>query len=171
MKNKKSLLSVALVALILVLGVGYAIVSSVGLSINGTAGTLTDETDLNVIFTDIADQSDNFIEDASFNGTSASFTIKDLSRVGDGAEILYTVTNQEEDINANLGQLVITNSNPDYFTVSAYYQGVGVGAAETYQLDAGKSVNVDLVVSLKKTPTTHQTATIKVDFVASPIAQ
>ena len=36
MKNKKSMLALGLVALVLVLGVGYAVVSSVGLTFTGS---------------------------------------------------------------------------------------------------------------------------------------
>ena len=40
MRNKKSLLSLGLLALVLVLGVGYAVVSSQELTIGGTAETV-----------------------------------------------------------------------------------------------------------------------------------
>ena len=53
MKKKKSLLSLGILALVLVLGVGYAVVSNVGLTFDGTA-TVADA-DLKVSITGVQD--------------------------------------------------------------------------------------------------------------------
>lgn len=171
MKNRKSLLSVALVVLILVLGVGYAVVSSVGLSITGNAGTLEENSALRVSFTDVTEPS-GFVKSTAIDAndaTKGSFTVGDLSRIGDTATVTYTITNGESDVKATLGDITVTNSNEEYFDVTAAY--ASGFAANTSELGAGASTTVIVTVRLDKTPTTAKTANIGVSFTASPVAQ
>ena len=59
MKNKKSLLSLGLVALVLVLGVGYAVVNEVLLTFTGTA--TVGEANINVYIDSVTGQEDNIL--------------------------------------------------------------------------------------------------------------
>lgn len=172
MKNRKSLLSVVLLVLVLVLGVGYAVVTSTGLTINGAAGTLTSDTEIAVSFKEVQSKTDAYVDAASVNGKSASFTVKDLSRINDTAEIVYVIQNGEKDIAATLSKpsITVTKGNAeddDYFEVTTEYADKG----DTQALAAEGTTTLKVTVKLIKTPTSAKTATITVGLTATPEAQ
>lgn len=175
MKNKKSLLSLGLLALVLVLGVGYAVVNSVTLNINGTAGTLSDATDIAVAFDGVESKNETYVTAATATEKTATFTVDNLSRVGDTATIVYKIKNSETDLNATLstptvqfGENTETTTN-DYFEVTTAYTN-STGSPVT-QVEHGETVKLTVTVKLKKTPTTEQNTNIKLTFTASPVAQ
>ena len=169
MKNKKSLLSLGLLALVLVLGVGYAVVSSVDLTIGGSA-TVKDA-DLKVIITNVEDKS-TVIQD----GASVTHTWKTSGETEDTFEITnmilneevtieYTVTNEETDVTANLAEkIALDNDNTTHF--SATYSIAEDGA----ELSPGESTVVTVKVKLNVTPTTEEESTANIGFTlaASP---
>ena len=172
MRNGKSLLSVVLLVLVLVLGVGYAVVTSTNLSINGGAGTLTENTEIAVSFKEVQSKTDAYVSAAEVNGKSASFTVKDLSRINDTAEIIYVIQNEEQDIAATLSKPSITvtkgdQQDDDYFAVTTEYAGKG----DTQDLAAKGTTTIKVTVKLTKTPTTSKTADITIGLTATPVAQ
>ena len=72
MKNRKLLLTFGTLALVLVLGVGYAVVSSVDLNITGTASVKG--ATLNVAFNGTTEVSDEAKVTATATGTIIEFT-------------------------------------------------------------------------------------------------
>ncbi len=176
MRRKNSLYGIAILVLLLVLGVGYAVVSSVDLSINGTAGTLTTNSDLKVVFTDkiLGENTDMFLDSLSFGETTASFSVKNLSRKGDETFFGFIITNNESDIIATIDNITISNDNSEYFNVmTGFAESLDAEGPFTtpFELAPGQSVYMVVGVILDKTPTTVQNANITINFEANPVAQ
>ena len=164
MKNKKSLLSLVLFALVLILGVGYAVVSNVGLTITGTANVK--DTELKV---DIASVSDDKTGNAtithSLGATHAAtdtFTITGME-LNNEVIMTYTIDNHEEDINATLEQVSIANNNEEHFEVTSEINGEEIAAD-------GGTTTVTVTVKLIKTPLVEakEEAEITVTLEAAP---
>ena len=150
MKNKKSLLGLGLFALILVLGVGYAAVSSITLEFGGTAGVKTEN-----LKVDIASATDTSTGAAVVEHTltecskTASFTITDMV-LNEEVTVTYTIHNHETDVNAKLTEdTALTNSNPDYF--SASYEIVNADVPAMIGTNPG-TTTVKVTVKMIKTP-------------------
>lgn len=163
MKNKKSLLSLGLLALVLVLGVGYAVVTSVNLSINGTAKV--QGADLRVAFTETTSVSkeDKVTATATDGSLTASIAVKDLT-LNESVTATYTIKNSETDVKASVIQQGITNDKENYFEVTT-------DATTAKTIDAGGTTTVTITVKLIKTPVldTDSTANITVNLTASPV--
>lgn len=164
MKNKKSLLSLGLLALVLVLGVGYAVVSSVTLDISGTAKIK--DSNLAVSFNGVTSVSDDakVTATATDGALSATIAVKDLV-LNETVTATYTIKNTENDVNAEVIKASIENDKSNYFTVTTDVDS----AAKT--IDAGGTNTVTVTVKLAKTPVSidDSTATIKVNLTASPV--
>ena len=164
MKNRKSLLGFGLLALVLVLGVGYAVVSSVTLDISGTAKVKG--SDLKVYFNGTTSVSDDgkVTANATDKSLHATINVTDLT-LNESVTATYTIKNEETDVNASVIKASIENDKSDYFKVTTDVDA----AAKT--VTAGETTTVTVTVELVKTPIadTDSTATIKVNLTASPV--
>ena len=166
MKKKKSLLSLGILALVLVLGVGYAVVSNVGLTFDGTA-TVADA-DLKVSITGVQDAKTGDAEIThSWKASGEKADTFEITKMvlNETVTITYTVTNVETDVTAYLAQkTALTNSNPDHF-IAEY--SIADGGEE---LAPGESTTVTVTVTLKTTPTTQEESSAEIGFAleASP---
>ena len=163
MKNRKKMITTALIVLVLLLGVGYATVSSVNLNINGNAKAGTKE--LQVFY------------DGNNSGTSAkvtaissqdqartaTFTVENMT-LGETVTMTFEVKNYETDVNANLAAPSVTNTNENYFQVTASCDKTTLNALDTATI----TVNVKLI----KTPVSEEagSTTVTVEMAASPVA-
>ena len=165
MKNKKSMLALGLVALVLVLGVGYAVVSSVGLTFTGSA-TVGDAS-LKVDIQKVEDEKpEGVIVEHSLTKCSNTdtFTITNM-KLNDTVVMTYTIDNHETDVAAKIKETsAITNSNPTYFSVN-YVVNEPVPAEGTS--------TVVVTVKMVKTPVTTEqgTASFTLNVLASPVAE
>jgi len=168
MRNKKSLLSLGMLAIVLVLGVGYAVIQEVGLSITGTAAAPTE--DIAVAFTDvqIADEYKDFFnmeENATSigDGLTAKIAAKDLV-LNQPVEITYVITNNETDVSAKVTPGEIGNTNTEYFSVTTNFT-----AEDT--LAPGQPKNVVVTITLNKTPVVSEnnSTTITIPFTATAV--
>lgn len=118
MKNRKSLLGLVLLALVLVLGVGYAVVSSVDLTISGDASVADSE--LAVSFTDTVTTggAGTSTGAATAGALTATFKVTELKAVGDTATVTYTIKNEEKDLSASVLKSSITNDKEAFFQVT-----------------------------------------------------
>lgn len=168
MRNKKSLLSLGLFALVLVLGVGYAVVSSVDLTFNGTANVK--DASLQV---DIEKVEDNTTGSATATHTwsaeshskTDTFAISNMV-LNEEYTITYTIKNHETDVKANLAEKVaLTNSNEEYFDAS-----YSITDSST-PISAGGEKTIVVTVKLIKTPVEEKdnTATIGFEVTASAV--
>lgn len=163
MKNKKSLLSVCLLVLVLILGVGYAVVSSVNLTISGTAKVGT--SNLKVSFNGTATpSSDKVTASAENNSLSANIAVTDLT-LNESVTATYTIKNEETDVNAQILKNSITNDKEAYFQVTTDVD------SSPKTIVAGGTTTVTVTVKLIKTPveSADSTANITVTLEATPV--
>ena len=179
MKNRKSILALAVVALVLVLGVGYAVVSSTTLTINNATATAKD-TELKVVYDGVnsgttTGENGKVTAISSPNDSkTATFEITDLV-LNEIVSAEFEIKNKETDVNASIAVPTITNNKSTYFQVKVYYQTSGGSYTEwtgAQTLNAQATAKVKVEVKLIKTPieSTDSTATISVSYVASPTA-
>lgn len=166
MNRKKTLYGLGLLALILVLGVGYAAVSEVTLNIDGSA-TVASEA-LKVSFNGVTDTEDDgkVVASSTDNSLNASIQVTNLT-LNEAVSATYTIKNQETDVDANVIKKQISNDKPEFFEVKTSVDD----SAET--ITAGGTGTVTVTVKLIKTPieTSDSTANIQIDLTASPVAQ
>ena len=169
MKNKKSLLSLALIVLVLVLGVGYAVVSSVDLTISGTAKVKDSTLKVSFEGTTATAGKGTTTASATDGTTTATIAVTGLEAVGDVATATYTIQNEETDLDANVELKVngISNNKEEYFEVTT--------SADTTatKVSANGTATVTVSVKLIKMPIVEadSTATIGITLTASPAAK
>lgn len=169
MKKRKNVFALAIVALILVLGIGYAVVSSVTLTIDGTGKAATQ--DLKVVYDGVNTKSGNNVTELAAEDDSKAATFKVENMVLNTEEYAeFEIKNKEEDVNATVKVPTVTNSKSEFFQVKVYYGGTEWIADQT--LNAGATAKVKVVVKLIKTPVqeTDSTTTISVSYDAQPAA-
>ena len=193
MKTNKKSLSIVLFALIavIVLGVGYATITAINLTINGTATASPDETNFKVAFmTDGEDTNINYKEvlkqfnaetgqyvDTEINYTdkatkpavvdtdlTAHFNTQQLSSQGEKAIATYRVKNNSPALKASLS-ISCSSTNSEYFSTTCK---IGTGNS-TALLEAGAVATVTVEVNVLKTPVTNnQSSTISSIITAIP---
>lgn len=167
MKSKKSRLVLAIVALILVLGVGYATISGVTLSITGNA--TAKDVDLKVVFdgNNTVSDAEKVTATAEDNKTTGTITVKDLE-LNDVVYATYEIKNKDE-VNASVKVPTVSGGN-EYFAVKVYYDDAEWTAAKTLNSSATAIVKVE--VKLIKAPVTEAQSktTISVSFDADVAA-
>lgn len=154
MKKKKSLLSLGILALVLVLGVGYAVVSTVQLSFTGNVQGVADA-ELKV---KIAGTVTSNADKAGFEGTdkASTFTINNMT-LNEEFTVTYTIKNEETDIKATLAEAVaLNNTNPEYFNATYTINGA--------EIPAGGTTTVTVTVKMIKTPVLDSQNTAKITF-------
>ena len=113
-KNKKLLL-----AAILLLGVGFAAVSTT-LYINGNVGIATNEADFDVRFTSATlDQTDISSTAISEDGKTITYGTNELSMVGDKSTLDFEITNNSELYDAEVSiECTASGEKSDYYTIT-----------------------------------------------------
>ena len=159
MKNKKSLLGLGLLALVLVLGVGYAVVSQVTLTFGGTA-TGVAETTLKVDIEGVNDSKTGVTHTLNGCGISDSFTIDDMT-LDEVVTMTYTVKNHEKDVAATLTGVQLTNTNSEYFEANYSIENPNLAALGT--------TTVVVTVKMVKTPVVTEKNTAKIDFTINAV--
>ena len=142
MKNKKSLLSLGLLALVLVLGVGYAAVTQVTLTFNGEA--TVGDADLNVAITEVTSSKTEGVEAAVTNAKTGTFKVSNMT-LNEEVTFTFTVKNNEKDVKAKLTNETIVNGSTEYFTAN-YVVNNG------NEIAAGQTATVVVTVKMVKTP-------------------
>ena len=164
MKNRKKMITTALIVLVLLLGVGYATVSSVNLNINGTANAETKE--LQVFYDGVNSGTSDKVTAISSpdKERTATFTVENMT-LDETVTMTFEVKNYETDVNATLAAPSVTqNANRDYFQVTT--------SCDKTTLNAGDTATITVNVKLIKTPVTAEagSTTVTVGMTASPVA-
>ena len=184
MRNRKKMLVLAIVALVLVLGVGYAVVSQVTLTITGTAATKTQ--DLKVVYDGVNSGTTNGDTNkvtaisSPDDSIAATFTLTDMV-LNTPAELEFEIENKEDDVNATLSLPTITqNSKSGFFSISFAYKDSARSGSGTYSawtsgtktLAHGAKATVKVIVTLTNTPIqeTDSSTNITVSINAAPAA-
>ena len=185
MKNRKNTFVLAIVALILVLGVGYAVVTNSTLTINGNAAAKQDT--LKVVYDGnhnpaaTADCSNatncvSAIENQD-DTRAATFNIENMT-YNTPVLMKFEIQNKESDLNASIATPTVTVSESEFFEATVQY-GAGQIASATagtwsaaQTLAHGDYATIFVTVRMKKTPIQEadSSTTVSVSFVASPVA-
>ena len=160
-KTSKIILGVIIVAILLI-GVGYAAIQNVTLSINGTATADPSQSNFKVKFSGEPIVSDkDKVTAAITNDTNATMNVSELTAKGDTVTATYTIQNASSDLASNL-TVTTTNSNTEYFTIDK--------KLEKASLVAGEATTLTVTVQLIKTPISEQvSSTIGVQITAAPV--
>ena len=165
MKNRKKMITTALIVLVLLLGVGYATVSSVSLNINGTAKAESKELQVFYDGVNSGTVSGKVTAISSPENTrAATFTVENMT-LNETVTMTFEVKNYETDVNATLAAPSVTqNANRDYFQVTT--------SCDKTTLNAGDTATITVNVKLIKTPVTAEagSTTVTVGMAASPVA-
>ena len=183
MKKRRTLIIALLLVAAMMLGIGYAALSR-ELIVSSTAILNPNKDDFQIEFTD-ADSSDDEKATASIaaSKTTANYEVKGLSKKGDSVTLTYVVTNNTEDVDAELIGLSLTNgtlyigdgtSTPgtpaDYFQkeVTVEDEEGNVWSESSHiTLAPTKTATVTIVITLKQTVTeriTLEGATVHLNF-------
>ena len=114
MKNRKKMITTALIVLVLLLGVGYATVSSVNLNINGSAKAGSKELQVFYDGTNSGTSAKVTAISSPVNTRAATFTVENMT-IGETVTMTFEVKNYETDVNATLAAPSVTqNTNQEY---------------------------------------------------------
>lgn len=150
MKNRKSIIVMFLIAVVLCVGIGFAAVSDT-LTIDGSAsvGDINANFDNNVYFSAAQVVNEKDGDSVTITGTKpddVSFTCGSLLVANDKAEFKFTVKN-DNDIAASVAINLGTNTGEtDYFEITTDY------SANSATIAAGGTWDVTVTVKLLKTP-------------------
>ena len=165
MKNRKSLIAVLLVAVML-LGIGYAALTDT-LDITGSAdvnqSAAEEAFNEDIYFSAaVANEAGNTASVNADNNDKASFTAKTLKGKGDKVTFTFTIKNDGDiaatvtpKLNATLG-----NTNPEYFSLTSDWEG------GEKVLAANSELTYTLTVELLKTPTETIAASFLIELTA-----
>lgn len=165
MKKRKTLVVMGLLLAVLMLGIGYAAVGDVTLTIDGDA-TASPNSTFVVKFdsTGDIDKTDNVTTAAIDDDLTATMSVSGLTSKGDTATATFPITSEmEEDVTATLAATVTENTNETYFKVTPTLAKTSLSATDT---DTTVTVEVELI----KTPigTANVTGDFTVEITATP---
>lgn len=160
MKSKKSYKLLIIFGLILFLGIGYAVVNSVTLTVTGTAGAGSETIDVSFNGTKTVSNSTKGSANVTAGSTTATFTASNMT-LNETITFTYTVQNKETDVAADV--TISTTGSNSYFTVTASPTSTTIQPSST-------SV-VTVVVKMIKTPidSSDDSASFTVSINAVPI--
>ena len=164
MKNRKKMITTALIVLVLLLGVGYATVSSVNLNINGSAKAGSKELQVFYDGTNSGTSAKVTAISSPENTRAATFTVENMT-LNETVTMTFEVKNYETDVNATLAAPSVTqNTKEEYFQVTT--------SCDKTTLNAGDTATITVNVKLIKTPVTDEagSTTVTVAMAASPVA-
>lgn len=141
MRSKKSYKMLIIFGLILCLGIGYAVVNSVTLTISGSAGAGSKTMDVSFNGTKTISNTTKGSATVTAGSTTATFTVSNMT-LNETITFTYTVQNKENDVAADV-TLSASGSN-NYFTVTA--------SPTSTTIQPGSNSVVTVVVKMIKTP-------------------
>ena len=164
MKNRKKMITTALIVLVLLLGIGYATVSSVNLNINGSAKAGSKELQVFYDGTNSGTSDKVTAISSPVNTREATFTVENMT-LNETVTMTFQVKNYETDVNATLDAPSVTqNTKSEYFQVTT--------SCDKTTLNAGDTATITVNVTLIKTPVSAEagSTTVTVEMAASPVA-
>lgn len=182
MKKKKTFIGLALIIAVLVLGVGYAAISSIKFEIKANVQATADNANFKVEFTDAA-PADMTTEGVTGTATidqtdktKATIDVSGLKKMGDMAIFEFEVTNKSESLAAKINQLITSEPN-EYFVVQLGFDEVSNDEAERIlqptktgdTAQVNNKAKIAVGIALKKTPITEDPKdSITISFNADP---
>ena len=119
MIKRSTLILIILVAVVLLIGVGFAAITATQLNITGNTTATPDQANFKVKFLEETQVSEPSKVTAQVTGeTTATINVQGLTAKGDKVTATYTVKNISADLSADI-ELAIGNSNGTYFKTTA----------------------------------------------------
>lgn len=177
-RKRKGLIVLAIVAMVAILGVGYAAITGVGFTIKGNASAEGDESAFNVHFSNVefdgtalkTDTTKVKHSETQNNAQSGTFSVSGLATKGDVAAFVYTVKNDSSDLTAvipkdSIKVSSLTGDAATYFTVAVESEN----PAGDVTIAPGGTTTITVTVTLNKTPIEKvDTGDLTVTFAANP---
>lgn len=165
MKSKNSVKLVIVLALVLFLSVGYAVVNSVTLTVTGTAGSVSENIDVYFTGTPTVSNASKVTATSTTGTLTGNITVNNLT-LNETVTATYYITNNETDVGALISLESLTNSNPDYFDVTTTISSGDVVLCPSNEFTR----EVTITIKLKKTPITTDvnSTNITIKYKATP---
>lgn len=159
MKQKRTFVTLLLIIALLCLGIAYAAISDVNLTISGNISAIAAEGTVEVEFIKAEVQAGSkgnttAQEYTTVEGTGekdytkATINVSNLTAEGDTATVVYTIENKADDIAATLTTPTVTWDNTEWFDVKCTLSGNDLEKNGT----EGDTQTATVVVTLQKTP-------------------
>lgn len=163
MKNRKVLIGIVLLIVVLALGIGYAAITD-SLTIAGTATATANAENFKVVFTGTTSGvSDGVTATATNGATTATMDVTGLTTTGDTKTATFNIKNTSEELKALVDVSTETISNTEFFAIDATV------ANPTTALAPNAETTVTVKVTLVKTPIEAVTGTINVELGAEAV--
>ena len=169
MKKRRTLIVTLLLVAVLALGIGYASVSNIILSITGNADVAADNANFKVVFTKpVSDAAANISVDTGATH-NASIAVTGLKTVGEKATVTIDILNDDADsvYAAAITNINVVQDTEGYFKATVKNQD----ALLTTVLQPGEDVTVEIEIELLKVPSDPNatyTGHFTIDFTATP---
>ena len=164
MKRTNKIILISVLVSLLLLGIGYAAIQNITLSISGFAELEAKADNFKVIFSETVDPivSDSYYMIAERKSdVEANMKLQNLSKAGETVSVIYTIENKSTDLSADL-VVSTTNDTPEYITVNSEL-------AKT-SIVAGEETTVEVTVTVTKTPIADTIAAkIGLKLIAMPV--
>ena len=168
MRNKKIVIGIALLLVVLLLGIGYAATTKT-LKITATAEASYKAENFNVIFTGatVNDSNTTTAVISNEDKTKATMTVKGLTTKGQSATATFEVTNNSDELLAELSDVLVSSTNNEYFNVTAV---INKAEGETkVKMNPADKRTVTVTVTLAKTPVDNVSENFDITFDATPV--
>lgn len=163
MKNRKVLIGIVLLIVVLALGIGYAAITD-SLKITGTATATAKQENFKVVFTGVTSEVSDGVTTTVTNGaTTATMDVTGLTTTGDTKTATFNIKNNSAELKALVDVATKSITNPGFFTIDAEV------ANPTTALAPNGETTVTVTVKLIKTPIEAVTGTINVELGAEAV--
>ena len=162
MISRTRLILIALVSVVLLIGVGFAAITSTQLNITGNTVANPDQSNFIVKFLETTEVSDSGKVTAEVvDDTHATLEVRGLVTKSDYVTATYIMKNMSDDLSADIA-IAIGNNNEEYFSTTA--------ELEKTSLKAGEEAKIVVRVELIKVPKTQdETAKVTTLIEATPV--
>ena len=172
-KQKKVILGIVLL-IVLVMGIGYAAITNVELSITGRATATANQENFKVYFTGentVKSNNDSSVETAvTAKATTATVNFSGLTTRNDERYAILEIENGSADIEAESITVTATSTDTETFEVSAVMCDSTGNAISNFAVANGAKTYVKVSTKLLKTPTTDVNTSITATITAVPKA-
>lgn len=167
-KQKKITLGVILLA-VLLMGVGYAAITNVTLTIGGTAKATADQENFKVYFTgETIANSTNAAATVTAKSTSATVNFSGMKTVGDEEYAILEIENGSNGVPAQSINVTTSGADTSIIDINAVMCNQAGIAITEYAVASGNKTYVRVSAKLLKTPTEDVSTPVEVEIVAVP---
>lgn len=184
MKKKKTFIGLALIIAVLVLGVGYAAISNITLTVNGNLAAKANDANFKVLFTQVLPAGkqpdvETIIQSGQVetDPTTATLNVSGLESANSYVKYDLEIENQSNGIAAQLADPTISvtkatdgaDGDEEYFDVTYVYKDAESNIVPNPKLNPEDIAILEVTVKLKKTPiSTDPKAKVTITFDATP---